>query len=294
MLVACSESKKKNDLSVNLEILKKADCNKFCYDLKVTFKNHTNKKIYIPKLRISDHLLIIDNLGRNVFSDYWEEESYYYKEHITVKREKSEITEYDGNLIMKYDTNQISHKQYIYTHEYLDSNHYSNFLHSALKLDMDKMIRKYSYLKDNICMQKDIKELLASKYMPILLEPYSVQYEVFKINTLYHSKEKFNIYLQFDNQDISKDIKIRIRKNAELVNQEDCSEDIPYYDLIISQRELTEYFLEGCDFIVLEEDINEEIDNIIVLEEDYPENIEGYSLFRGVLIFDTLIVGGNP
>lgn len=192
VIVSCTYKKRQSDLSVYLEVIRKADCNNFCYQLKVSFKNNTDKKVYITNLHLPEHLFIIDSSGCNVFNDYLKEEIDYYREHVTPRLIDSELVEYDGKIEMKYDTNEISHKRL--------KEYYNTFTEDATNLEMSGLMKINKQLLKNIDCQKYLKDLLKSKYSQIiLLEPNGLEYELYNINTLFKEKNEFKVFFNYNN-----------------------------------------------------------------------------------------------
>lgn len=225
MITGCTDDKRQTDLSVSLELIRKADCNNLCYQLKVIFKNNTDKKVYIPNLHLPEHLFIIDSSGCNVFNDYLKEETYYYEEHVTPKLINSELVEYDGKVEMKYDTNQMSYKRI--------KGYYNTFIEDAVRLEMGKLVKSNKQLLNNIAWQTCLMNLLNSKYAQIIkLEPRSLEYELYDINTLYRANNEFKVFFQYQNLNSPNEIEIKIPESNEIIIlKEDCLESVDGYSL---------------------------------------------------------------
>lgn len=225
VITGCTYDKNQSNLSVSLEVIKKTDCNNFCYQLKVIFKNSTDKKVYIPNLHLLEHLYIIDSSGRNVFNDYLKDEIHYYEVNITPKLINSELVEYDGKVEMKYDTNQISYKRM--------KGYFNTFIEDAVRLETSKLTKSNKQLLNNIAWQTYLMNLLNSKYAQIIvLEPNSLEYELFDINTLYKANNEFKVFFQYQNLNSPNEIEIKIPESNEIIElKEDCLERVDGYSL---------------------------------------------------------------
>lgn len=216
MITGCSNKETPPNVSVFLEIINKADCINLCYQLKVTIKNNTNRRIYISKIHIPNHIFVIDSSGCNAFNNYLKDEIDYYKEHITPKLINSELVEFDGTKELVFDINQISQKR--------KKKNYHLFTQEAMNFEMNLLIKRNRQLFSNTKAQEYIKDYLFSKYAQIiLLEPNSEEYELYNINTIYNSKKEVSIFFSYQVSNSPHVVKIKIPDGNEIIEmEEDC------------------------------------------------------------------------
>jgi len=225
----CNDDKRQPDLSVSLEVLRKTDCYKMCYQLKVAIINNTDKKVYIPIVHLTPYLFIIDSSGRNVTKEYLKEELEFFLEHVTPRLINSELVQFDSMVEMNYDTNQIHYKH--------KEGAFNTLIDEAVSQEMGRLTRNNIELRNNIAGQEYLKDFFKSMYENvILLEPNSREYELLNINTLIKAGSKYKVFFRYRNANIPHLFEIKIPGSKEKIKfKGELLEKVKGYSLFVGE-----------------------------------------------------------
>ena len=184
--VGCLQHKEASGVSVEMEQIEIQECEKLCHRLKISIRNLTGDSIFLPSLYLPDHLFVIDNKKKEYrFSDFFEQENSYYREHVKAVFRDSFVLEYDGPFLIDYDSLSLFFLQQ-------SGKYYNLFAEKATAGELEKMVRKYHLIRMGENDTDFLKDLIKAKYSSfVLLTPRSSVHETFNVNTMVGKGYKF-------------------------------------------------------------------------------------------------------